>query len=96
MDNLVKVSTSGTTGKSLSIYVDMFDIIMGLFGYLRTIKEYGLNWRKSNISIIGDFAPHTAETGYVKKGLFPNSDKSKTWHRWADCLSWLEIQSSCE
>ncbi|GAG48781.1 unnamed protein product, partial [marine sediment metagenome] len=34
-DHLVKVSTSGTTGKSLSIYVDMFDIVMGLFGYLR-------------------------------------------------------------
>jgi len=31
-DNFVTVSTSGTTGKSLSIYVDMYDIIMGLFG----------------------------------------------------------------
>jgi phenylacetate-CoA ligase len=72
-DDFVTVSTSGTTGKSLSIYVDMFDIIMGLFGYLRTVKEYDLNWRRHRLSIIGDFAPHTAETGYVKKGLFPNA-----------------------
>lgn len=71
--DLVKVSTSGTTGKSLSIYVDMFDILMGLFGYLRTIQEYDLNWRKHRLSIIGDFAPHTAERGYVQRGLFPRA-----------------------
>lgn len=71
--SLIKVSTSGTTGKSLSIYVDMYEIIMGLFGYLRTTNEYGFHWRKNKLSIIGDFAPHTAETGYVKRGLVPNT-----------------------
>lgn len=68
---LVQVSTSGTTGKSLTIYVDMFDILMGLFGYMRTLREYGMSWRKNRISIIGDFAPHTAESGYVNRGLIP-------------------------
>ncbi len=72
-NDFVSVSTSGTTGKSLSIYVDMFDILIGLFGYLRTVKEYDLNWRKNRLSIIGDFAPHTAETGYIKKSLFSNA-----------------------
>jgi phenylacetate-CoA ligase len=72
LSDFVKVSTSGTTGKSLSLYVDMYDIIMGLFGYLRTIKDYGISWRKEKITIIGDFAPHTAETGYVKRGLLPH------------------------
>jgi phenylacetate-CoA ligase len=72
-NNYVKVSTSGTTGKSLSIYVEMFDIIMGLFGYLRTTREYDINWRKQKLSIIGDFAPHTAESGYVNRGLMPNN-----------------------
>jgi len=71
--SLIKVSTSGTTGKSLSIYVNMYEIIMGLFGYLRTTREYGFHWRKHKLSIIGDFAPHTAETGYVKRGLVPNT-----------------------
>ncbi len=70
-EQLVEIATSGTTGKSLSIYVDMFDIVTGLFGYLRTIREYEINWRKHRLTIIGDFASHTAESGYVTKGLQP-------------------------
>jgi len=73
INQFVKVSTSGTTGKSLSIYVDMYEIIIGLLGYLRTIHDYKISWRKNRLSIIGDFASHTAETGYVKQGLLPNS-----------------------
>jgi len=69
--HLVEVSTSGTTGKTLPIFVDMFDIVVGLFGYLRTIKEYDINWRKTRMTIIGDFAPHTAESGYIRRGLQP-------------------------
>jgi len=67
---LVKISTSGTTGKSLTIYVDIHDIIIGLFGYIRMLREYGISWRKNKLTIIGDFAPHTVETGYITKGLF--------------------------
>jgi len=67
--NLIEVTTSGTTGKSLSIYVDMFDIITGFFGYIRSLREHDINWRKDKLTIIGDFAPHTAETGYVYRGI---------------------------
>ncbi len=70
-NKLVEISTSGTTGKSLSIFVDMHDIVVGIFGYIRAIKEFGINWRKDRLSIIGDFAPHTAESGYINKGLSP-------------------------
>ena len=66
---LIEVTTSGTTGKSLSIYVDMLDIIIGFFGYIRALREHDINWRKDKLTIIGDFAPHTAETGYVFKGI---------------------------
>jgi len=66
---LVKVSTSGTTGKSLSIYVDMFDIVVGLFGYIRSLRENDINWWKDRITIIGDFAPHTVEAGYINRGI---------------------------
>lgn len=68
-NKLVEVSTSGTTGKSLSLYVDFFDIMMGFFGYIRELREYGINWRKTKMTIIGDFAPHTVESGYVTRGL---------------------------
>jgi phenylacetate-coenzyme A ligase PaaK-like adenylate-forming protein len=85
-NSFVKISTSGTTGKSLGIYVDMYEIILGLFGYLRTIRSYGLDWRKNKLSIIGDFAPHTAESGYVKRGLLPKSwfQSSLTTIQWLD------------
>lgn len=90
--NLIKVSTSGTTGKSLSIYVNMYEIILGLFGYLRTIQEYGLSWRKNRLSIIGDFAPHTAETGYVQRGILP-----KTWFKSIyNQIQWLDTNDSPE
>jgi phenylacetate-CoA ligase len=66
---LIEVTTSGTTGKSLSIYVDMVEIVNGLFGYIRFLREHDINWRKDKLTIIGDFAPHTAETGYIFKGI---------------------------
>ncbi|MBE3121456.1 MAG: phenylacetate--CoA ligase family protein [Thermoplasmata archaeon] len=66
---LIEVTTSGTTGKSLSIYVDMAEIVNGLFGYIRFLREHDINWRKDKLTIIGDFAPHTAETGYIYKGI---------------------------
>jgi phenylacetate-CoA ligase len=90
--SVVKVSTSGTTGKSLDLYVDMYEIIMGLFGYLRTIRSYDLDWRGQKLSIIGDFAPHTAESGYVKKGLLP-----KSWFQSSlQNIQWLDTNDSPE
>jgi phenylacetate-CoA ligase len=44
-NKLIEVSTSGTTGRSLSIYVDLHDVVMGLFGYIRMLREYGINWK---------------------------------------------------
>jgi phenylacetate-coenzyme A ligase PaaK-like adenylate-forming protein len=68
-NQLIEVTTSGTTGKSLPLYIDMMDIIIGFFGYIRALREHDINWRKDKLTIIGDFAPHTAETGYVFKGI---------------------------
>lgn len=68
-EQLIEISTSGTTGKSLSLYGDMYDVITWLFGYIRVLREYGINWRKNRMTIIGDFAPYTIGTGYITKGL---------------------------
>lgn len=90
--SVIKVSTSGTTGKSLDLYVDMYEILVGLFGYLRTIRAYDLDWRHHKLSIIGDFAPHTAESGYVKRGLQP-----KSWFQSAlKNIQWLDTNDSPE
>jgi len=91
-EKLVEVSTSGTTGKSLSIYVDMFDIVMGLFGYIRMIKEYEINWRKNRMTIIGDFAPHTVESGYITKGLFTQMRRDFLFNN----MQWLNTNDDPE
>jgi phenylacetate-CoA ligase len=70
-EQLIEVSTSGTTGKVLPMYVDMLDIVMGLFAYIRTLREYGMSIWRNRVTIIGDFAPHTAESGYITRGLQP-------------------------
>jgi phenylacetate-CoA ligase len=70
-EQLVEVATSGTTGKSLPLFVDMYDIVMGLFAYVRTLHEYGMSIWRNKITIIGDFASHTAESGYITRGVQP-------------------------
>lgn len=83
-ESLIEVSTSGTSGKILPLYVDMLDVVMGLFAYMRALHEYGLSVWKDKIAIIGDFASHTAESGYVTRGLqprfhFPVLSKNLLW-----------------
>jgi phenylacetate-CoA ligase len=63
----------------------MLDIVMGLFAYLRTLREYGVNVWKDRITLIGDFAVHTAESGYITRGLQPRFNLS----RWFNNIQWL-------
>ena len=71
-EKLISISTSGTTGKSLTIFSDMYDVVRWFFAYIRVIREYGINWRKDRLTIIGDLAPHTIGTGFTERGLFAN------------------------
>jgi phenylacetate-CoA ligase len=84
-DQLIKISTSGTTGKSLTIYGDMYDVIRWFFAYIRILREYGISWKKDRITIIADFAPHTIGTGYIKKGLFSNLNNNRFFSN----MQWL-------
>lgn len=91
-DRLIQVSTSGTTGRSLSIYVDLHDVVKGIFGYIRMLREFDINWRKDRLTIIGDFAPHTVETGYIKKGIFAKMQNSFLFKN----IQWLDTNESPE
>ena len=91
-NKLIEVSTSGTTGKSLSMYVDMFDIVVGLFGYIRSLNEHGINWRKDKLSIIADFAPHTVESGYIHRGLQPQIGSNLFFKN----IQWLDTNDPAE
>ena len=68
----ILTSTSGTKGKPLSIYITLFDIVQGLFGYMRAFREYGINWRKDKIVFILDLRGNSMEQMYMNEGLFPN------------------------
>ncbi|PNX54145.1 MAG: hypothetical protein BV458_00630 [Thermoplasmata archaeon M9B2D] len=83
--SLIEVSTSGTTGKVLPLYVDLLDIVMGLFAYVRTLHEYDIRVWKDKITIIGDFAPHTAESGYVTRGVQPRFNLTRVFKN----IQWL-------
>ena len=63
------VSTSGSTGQPVSIYTDFFTIIKALMGFVREIREYGINWRKDRMTIIADLTPRAIEEAYLVKGL---------------------------
>ena len=91
-NKLIEVSTSGTTGRSLSIYVDLHDVVMGLFGYIRMLREYGINWRRDRMTIIGDFAPHTVESGYINRGLFSKMQNSFLFKN----MQWLDTNDKPE
>ncbi len=91
-DQLVHVSTSGTTGKSLQMYVDMADIAFGLFAYIRKLRQWDIGMRKNRLSIIADFAPHTVETGYINKGLSPQLNLQTFFKN----IQWLNTNDTAE
>jgi phenylacetate-CoA ligase len=75
-EKLLEISTSGTTGKKLTIYQDMYDVVQWFFNHIRAIREHGINWRKDRLTIIADLAPHTIESGFIMKGLLGNLNTS--------------------
>ena len=75
-EKLLEISTSGTTGKKLAIYQDMYDVVQWFFNHIRVIREHEINWRKDRLTIIADLAPHTIENGFIMKGLLGNLNSS--------------------
>jgi len=67
------VGTSGSSGRPVSIYKDNKYIMIEALGAIRQLKAYGLNWRKTKITNIGDFSlPSTTDEECLKKGLMKN------------------------
>ncbi|RLF60988.1 MAG: hypothetical protein DRN25_01435 [Thermoplasmata archaeon] len=72
----IKITTSGTTGKKLTIYMDLCGVLKGLVGLIRVLKEHGIDWRKDRLALIVDLGKGSAEERYLGsvfsafKGLF--------------------------
>lgn len=71
--NAYLVGTSGSSGRPVSMYKDIeYIMIEALYG-VRQLRAYGLNWRKTRITNIGDFSiPKTTDEECLKKGLLGN------------------------
>ncbi len=65
------VSTSGSTGQPVSLYTDTSAVITALLGFLREIQEYGVNWRKTRMSVIADVDEHAVEEAYLQGSVLP-------------------------
>jgi len=69
---LLRVSTSGSTGRSVSIYSDPYTVFKTFMGFIRTIKEHDINWRKNRMTIISDQSPESAEEAYFSRVTLPS------------------------
>jgi len=65
------ISTSGSTGQPVSIYVDTYTIIKALLGFIRELRECGVNWRKTKMTVIADITPHAVEEAYLCGSVMP-------------------------
>jgi phenylacetate-CoA ligase len=63
--------TGGTTGVQLPIYFDMYTVIKGMLGLVRALNEYGVDWRKSRMSLFLDLTDRSFENGYFIGSIFP-------------------------
>jgi len=62
------VSSSGSTGKPVFLYLDKFSSVKSLMGFARELKAYGGSWKTSKTVLIIDM-----EAGSIEHTVFMNS-----------------------
>jgi phenylacetate-CoA ligase len=67
----VVINTSGSTRNPVSLYVDQYTLMKALIAYVRELRQYGIKWNKSRISVIANFYSRTAPTQYFSSGANP-------------------------
>jgi len=55
------ICTGGTTGKPVSIYVDFLTMGLSIGPFLRQMKHFNFNWRKTKLVHLGNFNPYRAD-----------------------------------
>jgi len=56
------------------------------------LREYNIDWRKDKLTIVGDFTPHTAESGYIKRGILASMQDSFLFKN----MQWLDTNDKPE
>ena len=64
-----QLSSSGSTGKPVFVYCDMFSAIKRLEGFARILRAYGGNWKTSKAVLVIDLAPGSVEHATYVGGM---------------------------
>jgi phenylacetate-CoA ligase len=72
INSFSKVTTSGSSGRPVTIFSDPYTIFQTFIGFIRCIREYDISWRKNKIAIIADLSQDSAEYAYFSKIVMPS------------------------
>ena len=72
IQNYAAVSTTGSTGKPVTLYSDPNTIFHTFIGFIRMIREHNVSWSKTRMAIIADLTPDSAEAAYFTQTALPN------------------------
>jgi phenylacetate-CoA ligase len=62
--NAIVAATSGTTGRSLTLYTDLSAVIRSMLGFRRALLEHHIPWQKTRMSLLLDLSEHSFENEY--------------------------------
>lgn len=72
-DRAYLVGTSGSSGRPMHMYKDSEYIMIEALAGVRQLKAYGLHWKRTRVTNIGDFSiPNTTDQECLDKGLMDN------------------------
>lgn len=66
----IVAATSGTTGRSLSLYFDLPIVIRSMLGFRRALLEHGISWQKARMSLLLDLSENSFENEYFLQSIF--------------------------
>lgn len=67
--NYFLVCTSGSTGKPVFVYIDKFAAVKALEGFIRVLRSYDGDWRKSKIALVIDLSPGSIEHATYQQSI---------------------------
>jgi phenylacetate-CoA ligase len=70
-NNHFLVSTSGSTGKPVFVYIDKFAAVKRLEGFIRVLRAYGGDWRKSKTALVIDLSAGSIEHATYQESVLP-------------------------
>jgi phenylacetate-CoA ligase len=71
----IVAATSGTTGRSLSLYVDLPTVIRSMLGFRRALLEHHISWQKTRMSLLLDLSENSFENEYFIQSILSTAKR---------------------